>query len=336
MGRLPTRVGERPHGARLEPQHRSGGVRDVGPWRRRRCLVQRGGAHDLGLADKQPREVIEVGGLLDDLAAAVVDAQPPGRCWRSVRPARGDEAGGVGGQPGADLGELLERAQVIAHGHDQPALDRRGGHARRTLRVRGGERLLREERDAPRDDRLAGRDRRRRRDRHVDDVGSLLVEHPLGVVVGRSATRPRRRLGARQAGGADTDEGRPVQPVERGQMHRRDPAGSDKAEAQAIVGHGWLQLQRGRQYARLVPQASERTTRLSDDAVVVPARRRSRGPRTPPQPIRSAGRFTGTVTASSRERGQGSRRRRAPCRCRAGRRSGHRRRSRAGCRRAGS
>jgi hypothetical protein len=138
--------------------------------------------------------------LLNDLAATDLGAQPPGRCRGRIGPTRRDEAGRVGRQSGADLGQLFERAQVIAHGRDQAAIAYSVGDPMWALGVASGQRLLGQERDSAGDDRLAGSDRSGRRDRHVGDVGPLLVEHPLVVVVGRGATRARGRLGARQAG----------------------------------------------------------------------------------------------------------------------------------------
>ena len=68
---LPARVRERADRAGGESQDGGRRVGDVRAGRRGRRLVQRRGAGHLGFADEQPGQVVQVGGLLDDLAAAV-------------------------------------------------------------------------------------------------------------------------------------------------------------------------------------------------------------------------------------------------------------------------
>ena len=151
-------------------------------------------ADDRRLADEPSREVVEMGGLLDDLPATDGLAQPPRRRRRAGKPARGDEPGRVPGETLADLGHRLEGSQVIADGDDEPALLDAGRDSGRALCVSRRQRLLSEERDAALDELLADRHRRRGRDADVRDVGTLLVEQARDVVISGDPAGPGGRF----------------------------------------------------------------------------------------------------------------------------------------------
>ena len=68
------------------------------------------------LAHQQSRQVVQVGRLLDDLAAALFRPAPPGRTRRRVEPAGDDELRRRAVEPVADLGQDVERAEVVADG----------------------------------------------------------------------------------------------------------------------------------------------------------------------------------------------------------------------------
>ena len=86
-----------------------------------------GGRADHGpLAEQQAREVEQVGGLLDDLPAALRDVAPPGRPRRGARPARKQEVGRPFGERGPELGQEVEAAPLVADpGHEAGARQRR-------------------------------------------------------------------------------------------------------------------------------------------------------------------------------------------------------------------
>ena len=201
-----------------------------------RLLADRDSADYLGLADEPSRQVVEVGGLLDDLAAASRFAPPPRGSRRLRQPARRHESRRIPGKPLADFGHRLEAAQVVADRRHQAALQDRGRDPGRAGSVCRGERFLGQERDASFDELFADRDRRRRRDADVGDVRSALVEQPPVVVEGGDATRPGRGLGALQPRRRDADELGPPEAIERGEVRLADPACADQRQAQIGAG----------------------------------------------------------------------------------------------------
>ena len=72
-----------------------------------------------------PAEVVEVRRLLDDLAAAPVDARATRRARASSRASdRVTSPGGPLGEPLAQLRQRLEAAEVVADRDDEPAARR--------------------------------------------------------------------------------------------------------------------------------------------------------------------------------------------------------------------
>ena len=193
-------------------------------------VARRGGADHDRLAEDQPGQVVQMGRLLDDLAAALVDPAPPGRRWRPIQPARDDQARRIGGQTLADLGHDVERAEVVADGDDEAGPVDRVGQPRRTVGIGGGERLLDEERDPALDQALAHGHRAMWRHRHVDDLGCGLVEHAVDLVEARPAPSRDDRVARLAMPGHDADQPGATEPTERLEVLAADPAAADQPQ----------------------------------------------------------------------------------------------------------
>ena len=120
---------------------------------------------------------------------------------------------------------------MIADRDDEAGPLDRSGESNGSVAVRGGQRLLRQERDPALDQQLADGDRLERRDADVDDVRPRVVEHRRRVLVHRAAppVGDRGRAGTRP--GHDPDELRPVEPRQRLEVEPGDPARPDQAES---------------------------------------------------------------------------------------------------------
>src|SRR5439155_25038641 len=131
-----------------------------------------GGAVDLGLADEEPRRVVEVRRLLDHLSTALDYMAPPGRRRQSARAAADAETRRSLSETFADGREEVEPAPVVADRDDEVdafevPLD--------GLRVRraGRQRLLGEERHPALDEEPA---------RGGSAIGWQADEHGIGVL----------------------------------------------------------------------------------------------------------------------------------------------------------
>ena len=109
-----------------EPQDGRGRADDFDDTvRRRRRDPGRGRTDDRRVADEEPSQVVEVGRLFDDLAAALVEPAPPVRGRGVVQPASDHELGRPVVEPAADLGQEVETPPVVADGDHKPGpLDR--------------------------------------------------------------------------------------------------------------------------------------------------------------------------------------------------------------------
>ena len=178
----PAGVGERADRTRGEPQQRRGRVDQRDPIGNRRRPARCGRRNHLGLADELPRQVVQVRRLLDHLAAAGRLGTPPRGRRRVAQPARGHEVGRPVREQPANLRERLEAPQVVPDRRDETPCRHVGGDPGGPVRIGRGKRLLGQERDAPSDERLEGRDRRARRNGDKRQVRPLLVEHALEVL----------------------------------------------------------------------------------------------------------------------------------------------------------
>ena len=251
-------------------------------------------------------EVVEVGRLLDDLAAAPVGAPPPCGSGRRVQPAPGHGLSGPLAEPLAQLRQRLEAAEVVADRDDEPPFgdEAATGGARRRPWPRAASRrgtgsLARR---AP--PRAAAR---LRRDAELRDVRSQLVEEPHRVGRGDGAMRVGDLLGALETGARDADERRPPEALERREVVRADPAGTDQDELEvgrhqrprvAIAGSRCRSVHAEEEDAPRAGRAGRRrqaspTIRWTSDAAAArPTRppRRSRRSRRPASRIASSGR----------------------------------------------
>ena len=187
---------ERADGTALEQQDRGAGLGDLVSRRPGRSVMARGGrcADDLGLTRQQPRQVEQVGRLLDDLAAALTGVRPPGRWRRLGEPPSDDQSGRRDFQAGAKLGKEIERSKVVADRDDQPGPFDGRGQPDRALTIVRGERLLRQERDPELDQALADGHRPIRRDADIGNVGADCLDHPVERIERQAAPRAGQRL----------------------------------------------------------------------------------------------------------------------------------------------
>ena len=189
-------------------------------------------ADELGLAAEEARDVDEVAGLLQHLAAALGLAAPPG------------------GGRGADV-ELAEGHAHRAFGDQRPdqvdgvhrpPLEARRGHEAGRVHPGGdvlgggeveGDRLLDQERDARLDQRAFDRTVLRRGDGDQDRVGAAFGEEAVEVDEGRAAPRGRCGLGASGVAPEVRDDHDLHGIIGDGpEMPGRDRTGSDDAQPQ--------------------------------------------------------------------------------------------------------
>ena len=227
--REPVRAGERSDGAVGEAQDGGRRVGDVArPFGI--AVANRHRADHVGFADQVASEVVQVGRLLDHLAAALPNPRPPGRWRRAAEPAGHDHPRRPLRQPIAELGHEVQRAEVVADRHDQAGPFDGGGQPGRPGGVVGRQRLLGQERDPPLDQALADRDRPMWRNAHVDGVRTCRLEHPVEVVEWRPAPGIGHGRGTLDRARDDADELRPSEPLERLEVQSGDPAGADQPQ----------------------------------------------------------------------------------------------------------
>ena len=174
-----------PTAPRLEPQDRGSGVSNVA---HRAAPGSSGGRpDDSGFADQEPRQVVQVGRLLDDLAAALVDPAPPGGRRGLGEPPGHDEARRPVRETTPQVPDEVQRSQVVTDRDDQAGpLDGRG-KADRPVRIVGGQGLFGQERDPEPDQSLADAHRLIRRHARVRHVRTGGPQH-LVEVIERPAT----------------------------------------------------------------------------------------------------------------------------------------------------
>ena len=222
-------AGERSDGAVGEAQDGSRGVGDVArPFGI--AVANRHRADHVGLADQVASEVVQVGRLLDHLAATLPNLRPPGRRRRAPEPAGHHHPRRSLRQSVTELGHEVQPAEVVAHRHDQAGPFDGSGQPGRAGGVIGGKWLLRQERNPALDQPRSDRDRLMWRNADVGDVRTCVFQHPVQVFVRRPA--PGIRQGRRALDGArdHTDQLRPAEPLERLEVQTGDPARADQAK----------------------------------------------------------------------------------------------------------
>ena len=191
--------------------------------------ARRGRVDLLRLAEQHPGKVQHMGQLLDHLAAGAVPPAPPGHRGPLVQPVPGGQQRRRHPEQLARLRHRVQAAPVVAGAGDHPRLLRQLSDLYGHGQV-GGQRLLREQRQAAVQRGALGAAPCERRRADVHRIRLDLVEGALGVGEGRGAVLGGQG-GRRIRHSVDDREHVDLQPGQHGRVPAGHPAGTDQHDA---------------------------------------------------------------------------------------------------------